>query len=107
MACRQVDKAATVHAKHSGATKTGAIVMAPDGFTIVRLVNQFAILEYQEPEPQEQYFEPFIPTAWKLEQNRYDRINAKRKYLSDVARAKRHLGIKKPIRKPNRRRNKR
>lgn len=57
-------------------------------------------IEIDEPEP---IYEPFIPTAWKLEAKRYDRINAKRKYLSEVARAKRHFGIRKPIRRKQKR----
>ena len=52
-------------------------------------------IEIEETEP---IYEPFIPTAWKLEAKRYDRINAKRKYLSDIAKAKRHFKIKKPKR---------
>ena len=47
------------------------------------------------------------PTAWKLEAKRYGRINAKRKYLSDVARAKRHFGFTKPVKKHSSRKNKR
>jgi len=62
---------------------------------------------FEEIEPLEQYFENSLPTRWKLEARRYDRINADRKYLSEVARAKRHFGFKRPVRKTNRRRHER
>lgn len=54
-----------------------------------------------EPD-EEPRFEPFVPTSWILESKRYDRINARRKYLSELARAKRHFGLKKPKRRPKR-----
>jgi hypothetical protein len=47
------------------------------------------------------------PTWWALQCKRYDRINADRRYLSESARAKRHFGIKKRVKKHSRRRSKR
>jgi hypothetical protein len=73
-------------------------------FNHVRLLVSQVDIEYEEPE---EIDEPFVSTAWKLEQRRYDRINAKRKYLRDVARAKRHFGFTKPVKKHSSRKHNR
>jgi hypothetical protein len=85
---------------------TGEAAMCPPtSTTAMRTAIACAIVELEEQE--ERIYEPFIPPIWKFELRQYDRINAERKYLSEIARAKRHFGFKKPIRKPNRRRHKR
>jgi len=70
----------------------------------VKLLVRQVDIEYDAPE---EIFEPFVPTAWKLEQRRYDRINARQKYLSEVAKAKRHFGFTKPVKKHSSRRHRR
>ena len=73
-------------------------------FNHVRLLVSQVDIEYEEPK---EIDEPFVPTAWKLLQRRYDRINARRKYLSDVEKAKRHFGFNKPVKKHSSRKHKR
>ena len=78
--------------------------MAPDqgptgSSTAHSTTAAYAVMILYDDKPEEQYFEPIVPTSWMLESRRYDRINAGRKYLSEVAKAKRHHGQRNLLRK--------
>jgi hypothetical protein len=48
------------------------------------------VVAEQEKE-QERLYDPYLPKWWTLQCRQYDRINAHRDYLKQVAKAKRHL----------------
>ena len=58
-----------------------------------------AAVAIQYVEDKEQLYEPVIPTTLKLEWKRYDRINAHRSDLQQVARAQRHLERMRKVRR--------
>ena len=84
----------------TGASHAYAVAKALQAIKIIEIgatISHVCVVPDEEPR-----FEPVVQTSWILESKRYDRINARRKYLSEIARAKRHFGLKKPKRRPKR-----